>query len=287
MDPRFARTEPMPRSLLYVPASRADLFDKAHQGVADAIVLDLEDAVPLPEKETARTNVRRWLEAVDPAAGAEIWVRVSAEFVAEDVEVAALPAVAGLLVAKASKEVLERVHEELTGQERSRKLDRAVGIVALVETAAALVTLPEMAAHPRVRTFGVGEVDLLADLRMRRTPGTAAAVDSVRLEIVRHAAAAGLAAPVAPTSTDFRDLDAFAASTRHLVDLGFRSRTAVHPAQVPVVNEVLTPDEETLARARSLVALAESAGGGVALDEEGRLVDAAVVREAHEVIARA
>jgi citrate lyase subunit beta/citryl-CoA lyase len=273
--------------LLYVPASRADLFDKAHQGVADAIVLDLEDAVPLPEKETARTNVRRWLETVDQAAGAEIWVRVSAEFVAEDVEVVARSAVAGLLVAKASKEVVERVHEELTGQERSRKLARAVGIVALVETAAALVTLPEMAAHPRVRTFGVGEVDLLADLRMRRTPGTAAAVDSVRLEIVRHAAAAGLAAPVAPTSTDFRDLEAFAASTRHLVDLGFRSRTAVHPAQVPVVNEVLTPDVETLARARSLVALAESAGGGVALDEEGRLVDAAVVREAHEVIARA
>ena len=92
---------------------------------------------------------------------------------------------------------------------------------------------------------------------------------------------------MAPTSTDFRDLDAFAASTRHLADLGFRSRTAVHPAQARVVNEVLAPDAETLDRARRLVALAEAAGGGITLDEDGRLVDAAVVREAHETLSRA
>ncbi len=182
--------------------------------------------------------------------------------------------------------VLAQADDELSRLEAERGVDR-LGVVALVETAATLVALTRLARHSRVRSFGVGEVDLLADLRVRRTPGTDAAVDALRLEIVRHAAAAGLAAPVAPTSTDFRDLEAFARTTRHLVDLGFRSRTAIHPSQVRTINEVLTPDPVTLDRARKLIARAEAAGGGVTLDEEGRLVDAAVLREAHETLSRA
>ncbi len=277
---------PLPRSFLYVPGSRIDLFDKAHRGEADAIVLDLEDAVPLTAKEDARAEVRRWLESA-PAVGAEVWVRVSAEFVVADLEAVVQPAVTGLFVAKATSEVLAEVDVELTRLEATRGVASPLGVVALVESASTLVSLPELARHRRVRSFGVGEVDLLADLRVRRTAGTEAAVDAIRLEIVRHAAAADLDAPVAPTSTDFRDLDAFATSTQHLADLGFRSRTAVHPAQARVINEVLAPDAETVERARRLVALAEAAGGGITLDEDGRLVDAAVVREAHETLSRA
>lgn len=278
---------PLPRSFLYVPGTRADLFDKAHGGAADAIVLDLEDAVPLPAKDEARAQVRRWLEDGPAPDGAQVWVRVSAEFVAADLEAVVLPVVAGLFVAKASGAVMAEVDTVLARLETARGVTEPLGVVALVESASTLVALPELSGHARVRSFGVGEVDLLADLRVRRTDGTRAAVDAIRLEIVRQAAAAGLEAPVAPTSTDFRDLEAFAASTRHLADLGFRSRTAVHPAQARVINEVLAPDAETLDRARRLVALAEAAGGGITLDEEGRLVDAAVVREAHETLSRA
>jgi citrate lyase subunit beta/citryl-CoA lyase len=277
---------PLPRSFLYVPASRPDLFAKAHAGEADAIVIDLEDAVPLPAKPEAREQLRLWLEIGPAAVGTQIWVRVSAEFLADDLQAAVHPAVDGLLVAKASTDVVAQADDELSRLEAERGVERR-GVVALVETAATLVALPRLASHPRVRSFGVGEVDLLADLRVRRTPGTEGAVDAVRLEIVRHAAAAGLAAPVAPTSTDFRDLEAFERTTRHLVDLGFRSRTAVHPNQVPIINEVLAPDPETLDRARRLIARADSAGGGVTLDEEGRLIDAAVLREAQETLSRA
>ena len=223
---------PLPRSFLYVPASRPDLFAKAHAGEADAIVIDLEDAVPLPAKPEAREQLRLWLEAGPAAVGTQIWVRVSAEFLAEDLSAAVHPAVDGLLVAKASTDVVAQADDELSRLEAERGVER-LGVVALVETAATLVALPTLARRPRVRSFGVGEVDLLADLRVRRTAGTEAAVDAIRLEIVQHAAAAGLAAPVAPTSTDFRDLEAFARSTRHLVDLGFRSRTAVHPEPGP------------------------------------------------------
>ena len=276
---------PLPRSFLYVPASRPDVFAKAKAGEAHAIVIDLEDAVPLPDKPEAREQLRQWLESGPAATGAQVWVRVSAEFVADDLRAAVHPDLRGVLVAKASTGVLAQVDDELSRLEAERGVDR-LGVVALVETAAALVALPELARQPRVRSFGVGEVDLLADLRVRRSPGTQAAVDALRLEIVRHAAAAGLAAPVAPTSTDFRDLEAFARTTRHLVDLGFRSRTAVHPNQVRTINEVLTADPATVDRARRLIARADAAGGGVTLDEEGRLIDAAVIREAYETLSR-
>ena len=116
---------------------------------------------------------------------------------------------------------------------RRRAPARDRPVVGLVEDAAGLREIAAMARHPHLLTFGIGEVDLLADLRVDRARRRAA-VDAIRLQVVVEAAAAGLAAPVAPTSTDFRDLDAFRDTTRAMVDLGFRSRTAIHPAQVPV-----------------------------------------------------
>ena len=111
----------------------------------------------------------------------------------------------------------------------------------------------------------------------------------LRLQVVMACAAAGIGAPVAPTSTDFRDLAAFRQSTQALVRLGFRARTAIHPAQVATINEVLSPSAQDVARARRLVAAFEAAtsqGDAVTRDEDGRMVDVAVVRAAREVLAR-
>jgi citrate lyase subunit beta / citryl-CoA lyase len=142
-----------------------------------------------------------------------------------------------------------------------------------------------MAQAPHLATVGIGEVDLLADLRVSRSAGSV--IDSLRLQVVVEAAAVGLLAPVAPTSTDFRDLDSFRTTTRALVDLGFRSRTAIHPAQVPVINEVLTPGEAEVAAARDVLARFEQAGEGVTTDVHGHLIDLAVVRGARETLTRA
>jgi len=112
----------------------------------------------------------------------------------------------------------------------------------------------------------------------------------LRLQLVVASAAAGIAAPVGPTSTDFRDLDALRASTRALLRLGFRGRTAIHPAQVPVINEVFSPSPEEIEAARRLVTAYEDAerqGRGVLTDDHGRMVDVAVVRSARDVLARA
>lgn len=281
----------LPRSFLYVPGSKPELFTKAAAGPADAFVLDLEDAVPVTGKAQARADVRRWLEGRDAdraASGAEPWVRVNADALDDDLEAVLRPGLVGLFLAKTSVSALAELTVLLERLEPERGLaGGSVRVVGLLEDARSLLDLPELARSPRLTTFGIGEVDLMADLRIDRTSRSASAVETLRIQVVLHAAAAGLAAPVAPTSTDFRDLEAFAESTRLMQDLGFRSRTAVHPAQVGVINDALSPTPEAVEAARGVVDRFTAAGGGVSTDERGRLIDAAVVRQAQETLARA
>lgn len=278
----------LPRSFLYVPATRPDLFAKGAAGATDAVVLDLEDAVPVPLKQEARAAVRSWLDGGAGSAATQTWVRIDADALQADLLAAVHPALRGVFVAKCSSASLAEVSRLLDERERVTGMTvGAVQVVGLVESASALLELATMTSLPRLTTLGVGEADLLADLRMTRSPGSAAALDALRSQIVVHCAAAGRHAPVAPTSTDFRDLEAFAASSRHMFDLGFRSRTAIHPSQVPVIHEVFTPSTADVSAATDVVARFEAASGGVTTDAAGRLIDAAVVRGALETIARA
>lgn len=280
-------TATLPRSFLYVPATQPGLFPKASAGAADAVVLDLEDAVPLAKKDDARAEVRTWLQGRRDE-GAEQWVRINTESMRQDLEAVVLPGLAGLFLAKCSLSGMRVLARELEQLEADRALPAgSIRVVGLLESAEALLDLPALSRAPRLTTFGVGEVDLLADLRITRSAKSAVAVDALRTTVVVYCAASGLAAPVAPTSTDFRDLDSFAETTRLLHDLGFRSRTAIHPAQVPVIHEILTPTEDDVKAARDVVSRFEAAHGGVTTDDQGRLIDAAVVREARETLARA
>lgn len=273
------RERPVPRSFLYVPGHRPDLLAKAARSEADAVVADVEDAVPPPEKDHARQVVAEWLDE-EVSAGPERWVRIPGDVAAADLAAVRRSRLDGLLLATGRTAGLVRLEEWFAD---SATPDCPV--IALVEDAAGLREIGAMAEHPHLLTVGIGEVDLLADLRISARSSTAVA--ALRLQVVVEAAAAGLAAPVAPTSTDFRDLDAFRTTTRELVDAGFRSRTAIHPAQVAVINEVLTPDPDEVSAARDVLDRFERSGGGVTTDAEGRLIDLAVVRAARETVARA
>ncbi|MCM3515072.1 aldolase/citrate lyase family protein [Nocardioides sp. P86] len=333
----------LPRSFLYVPGNRPDLFDKAAGGQADAVVLDLEDAVPLPAKAEAREAVRRWLDARDSTLGAQAWVRVDPAALTADLDAVLHPHLDGLFLATATPTALDALTTHPAWQDESRWLrserqrasrnhdpsgqpvveerapasDRPVveerapasvskpptpavieerapasvskppSVVALIESAQGLQTLQQMSTHPALTAFGIGEVDLLGDLRVTRTHRTEAVILALRTQVVVASAAAGLEAPVAPTSTDFRDLDAFGESTRLALDLGFRSRTAIHPAQVPVIHDALAPTADEVAAAQDVVGRYEASGSSVALDSAGRLIDGAVVRGARETLARA
>lgn len=277
------------RSYLYVPADREDRLARAADRGADALILDLEDSVPAAGKDQARRLLAGWL-AGQRDTDCELWVRINPPTAAEDITATVGPLVTGVVVPKAEPALLAEISGLLADAESARGVAPGrFGVLPIMETARGLQSVADVAASPRVVRLGLGEADLAADLGVQLSPDRAELLP-VRLQVVVAAAAAGIGAPVGPTSTDFRDVDGLRDSTRALLALGFRARTAIHPAQLQVINAVFTPSETEIARAGRLVAAfeaAQRAGAGVFTDENGMMVDVAVVRSAREILARA
>lgn len=275
----------MIRSWLYVPGDRPERFEKA-LAAADAAILDLEDAVAVSMKDEARANVAAFLQTEFQGSA---WVRInSGPRMLEDASAVVAPALQGISVPKAESPAdIHRLDEVLTKAEQATGLTPgAIQLTLLVESAKGILNAAALASCPRVRSLGMGEADLTAEL------GVSPSEDgremwAYRSQVIVASAAAGLVSPTAPVSTDFRDLDALRASTTALKRAGFGARGAIHPAQVPVINEVFTPTPEELERAKQIIEAYESAttaGTGVIVGPDGRMVDEAVIRAARRTL---
>ncbi|XVU21175.1 HpcH/HpaI aldolase/citrate lyase family protein [Actinoplanes sp. CA-054009] len=264
------------RSALYVPGNRPAMLAGALAKGADVVIVDLEDAVPPGEKAAAREAVAAWLRG--QPAGAPVIVRINPGPAGlADARAVVSPALRALCLAKAS------VPEVAAAAAVLDEAGSEAGLIPLLETPQAILEARELAAAPRVVRLQIGEADLAAELGI--TPGEDdRELLFVRSAVVLASAAAGIDPPTAAVSTDFRDLERLRRSTEALKRLGFRGRACIHPAQVPVVNDVFTPTADEVAAARDLVDRFERAGGGVCLDARGRMVDLAVVREARRVL---
>lgn len=274
----------LPRSYLYVPGNAPDKLDRATGRGADALVVDLEDAVPPAGKDDARAAVLQWLREVDPAAG-QVWVRVNAgELRRPDVAtLAGAPHLTGLVLAKLddAAEVVE-VADALSAAGDDRTL-----LMPLLETARAILGAAEIAGQPRVHQLQIGEVDLAADTGIDAGPDEAE-LAPLRAQVVLASAAAGIHPPVGPVSREFRDLARLEESTRRLRRQGFFGRCCIHPAQLAAVHAVFTPSAAEVAAAADLVGrfdAAVAAGRGVLLDDAGRMVDLAVILTARRTLA--
>lgn len=275
------------RSWLYVPGDRPERFEKAIAKGADAIVLDLEDAVAIDRKIEARSLVADWVANGDHGR-AQIWVRVNqGPMGVEDTAAVALPGLTGICVPKVDDpSELTDINARLTEAEQKHGLDEGHWpVIPLIESAVGLTRLSSITSAQRVVQLQVGEVDLAADL------GLSGDVDlhlaPIRSRILVESIAAGILAPIGPVSTEFRDLDAFRDSTNTVIGQGFVGRACIHPDQVSIVNEMFTPTPEQVSAAQDLLdrmQTAIEAGSGVALDANGRMIDEASARSARRVI---
>jgi len=264
------------RSYLYVPGDRPDRLAKAADKAGDAVIADLEDAVAASRKDEALATVLRWLPAVP--AGIEVWVRIGAgpRAAKELTAVGSHDRLDGVILAKASVEAVAAA---------AAILPPRVRIGGLVETAQAVLELAALARHPRVTQLGIGEADLAAELGIARDEMSV--LGPLRAQLVVASAAAGIHAPTAPVHLDVRDLTGLRESTEALKRAGFGARSAIHPDQVAVIEEVFTPSPEEVARARDVVEAwdaAVAAGTAVAVDGHGQFVDEAVVRPARRIL---
>jgi len=269
------------RSYLYVPGDDSRRIEKALATGADAVVIDLEDAVAPSRKEEGRKNAAEVLES-EPAK--PIFVRVNAlgsELAAQDIDAVAGLYLAGLRLPKVESPEGVRLVAETLEERRSE-----AGIHCLIESALGLELAFEIArSHERVSGMSIGEADLAADLGVRDAAGLLYA----RSRIVSASRAAGLPGPVQSVYTSVNDLEGLRRSTEEGRSFGFVGRSAIHPSQVPIINEVFTPTEEEVAEAQELLDRLDSearSGTGAFVLEDGRFVDQAVVESARQTLAR-
>ena len=284
------------RSLHFVPGGNERMLAKAVASSADALVLDLEDAVTPERKDEVREVVARWLGETDFRGKATI-VRINplqtawgeadlTATMAAPPDAFMIPkpeTVAGLQAIDAALSALERRHGHPAG---------AVGLILIIETPLGVLDAPALARCARVAALTWGAEDLAASLgaASNRDDGGCylPPFQHARAQTLLSAAAAGVPA-IDTVTVDFRDADGLRRDCADAVAVGFAGKLSIHPAQIDVVNAAFSPTPAQVEEARALVqAFAEAqAAGRMAFAFNGQMVDAPHLARAEALLARA
>jgi citrate lyase subunit beta/citryl-CoA lyase len=261
------------RSYLFVPGNRPERYDKAMGAGADAVIIDLEDAVPEAEKASAREALARWL-----APTRSVYVRVNSADSAwfdDDLAACARPGVAGVVLPKAeTAEQVARVAQRI-GAGRS--------VIPLVESALGVHDALAIARAPQVARLAFGSIDFQFDLGIK---GDVEELLYFRSHLVLVSRLANVQRPIDGVTTALDDPQQLREDAQRARRLGFSAKLCIHPKQLAPVHESFDPTAEEIAWARRVLAAAHTArGAAVALD--GKMVDRPVILKAQEIVAAA
>jgi citrate lyase subunit beta/citryl-CoA lyase len=278
--------------MLFTPGNRLDMLEKAVHSGTDAVIVDLEDSVAVDNKPEARHNLARLPDSPVP-----YFVRTNAVetgLMWDDVVAAGQANVVGVIIPKAeSPETISQLHGALTALElTSNKPVGSLTLIPLIESGLGVRLTFEMAkASSRVDCvmFGGGEQgDLVADLGVEWTPeGTG--LMQARSQVLLSSRAAGVPYPMEAVFMDFRNPEGLRIECELARTLGYIGKVAIHPAQIPVINDVFTPSPEVVDYQKKVLAAFEEAeaNGQASIAVDGKMVDYAVARVARTIIARA
>jgi len=283
------RKLPVWRSALYVPSNVPRFIEGAHKRGADAIILDLEDSVPLAERPAARRDLIATADSVS-RGGADVIVRINRPWrqAMLDLEAAISPRVKALAITKVdSADHIRLIAEVVSELEAERGM--TVGttqFTAMIETPAAWFKMPEIAnADRRIVALTLGGEDFA--LAMGNLP-TAEALFMPKQQLAIAARAAGiLPLGFIGTVADYKDLAAFRETVRRSRRLGFRGASVIHPSQVAILNEEFAPAADEVASAEKIVTAYDAAvaAGRGSIEVDGKMIDVPVVLRAQELLA--
>jgi citrate lyase subunit beta / citryl-CoA lyase len=281
---------PVWRSMLFVPVTAQRFVDGAARRGADAIILDLEDAVAASEKDRARTLVPEAARIVS-RGGADVLVRLNRplRMTVRDLEAVIGPGVHCVSLPKAeSPEHVQLVAEIIDELEAERGIPvGTTKMLAMVETASAFFRIAEIAkAHPRLVGLNLGAEDFALSAGM--LPEAEGLFMPKQMAILAARAAGIMPLGFIGTVADFSDLDAFRETIRRSRRLGFLGASVIHPSQIAILNEEFRPSREEVEQARRIVgaydkALAEGVG---AVTVDGKMIDVPVVDRAKILLQR-
>jgi citrate lyase subunit beta/citryl-CoA lyase len=277
------------RSLLYVPGNMPGMLQNIPVFDADGVMIDLEDAVPLAEKDAARLLARHFLAAF-PDRSTEVFVRINGldtKYALDDLREVLPARPDGIRLPKADDpDVVERLDTLLT--EYEERLDLPIGhfsILPSIESAIGVLNCVRTArASRRIVALAFGAEDYTASLEIQRTRSGEELLGA-RMQIVWAAKAAGLQA-IDSVFADVNDIEGLRADTELVKRLGFTGKSLVNPRQIEVVHEVFRPKPEEIEHALEVMEAIKKAremGTGV-ISLRGRMVDAPVVKRAARTI---
>ena len=283
------------RSWLFAPGDSVKKMAKANESDADIVILDLEDAVVESGKADARAAIAEFLEDKDEAERARLWVRVNpldGELTADDLAVVMPARPGGIMLPKSrgrsDVEELDRLMSALEGENGVEA--GSTPVIALVtETAAAMFTTGDYGGAPRLVAMTWGAEDLADSIGAQSNKdfeGEFAFTYKLARSLCLLGAAAAEVLPVETIDTNFRDLEGLRKRAIEVRRQGYRGMLAIHPAQIPVINEAFTPSEEEIAEAREIVALFQDNPGAGTIGWQGGMLDRPHLSRARQLLAQ-
>jgi malyl-CoA/(S)-citramalyl-CoA lyase len=304
------------RSELAVPGSNPGLFEKAAKGAADIVFLDVEDAVAPDDKEQARKNIIAGLNEIDWGTKT-VMVRINGldtHYMYRDVVdiVEACPRLDMILIPKVGVPAdVYAVDMLVTQIEAAKKRTKRIGFEVLIETALGMANVEAIAqSSKRLEAMSFGVADYAASTRARTTVIGGVNADygvltdkdpagnrayywadqwhAAQTRMMVACRAYGLR-PIDGPFGDFGDPDGYIAAAKRAAVLGYEGKWAIHPSQIELANQVYTPSEAEVTKARRIVAaMAEAAKAGKgAVSLDGRMIDIASIRMAEALLKKA
>jgi citrate lyase subunit beta / citryl-CoA lyase len=262
-----------PQSYLFVPGSRPERFERALESGADAVIIDLEDAVEPAAKEAARENIANWVSRKHP-----VLVRINGRatpWFEQDAKLGALDGVAGIVLPKAESA------EDVTATIALAR--RRVSVYPLIESALGMWNAMAIAKAPFVRRLMFGTLDFIAEMGM---PDDGEPLNHYRSQLALISRVAGIETPVDGVTPDIHDIERISRDALNGKRLGFGAKLCIHPKQVEAVHSVFRPSEQDLAWAARVAEAASQAGAG-AITVDGKMVDRPVLLRAQQILALA
>jgi citrate lyase subunit beta/citryl-CoA lyase/(S)-citramalyl-CoA lyase len=267
------------KTWLFVPATRIDRIDKAFASSADAVIVDLEDAVAKKDKAEARDALKNYYDDQNAKQTYEpIWLRInqagSEEFFKDIVLCQRMPNLAGVLLAKAERaEDIDSVHQ-LTG----------LPVIALIESAIGLYQIDSMAKAVGLVAFSYGFLDLCNDLQVQvGTPSAEIVANQIRYQLILTSKVHQLSPPIDTIYPDFKDESGLSNRVNLWSQMGMAGMLCIHPKQVATVQQHLQPTDRELAFATRVIEEYEKSGQAV-FKIDGEMVDAPVIERSRQLL---
>ena len=279
----------MRRSLLFIPGNNPSMLQNSDVFEADSIIIDLEDAVNISEKDSARNLVKSYLDSKNDIIS-EMIIRINGmdtNYYLDDLKMVVSDKIDCIMLPKANSSDLVKLDQILTDLEGKNHLTKSIKIIPIVELASSLLEINAIATSPRVDGILLGAEDFTSDMEVSRTKEGKEI--SYARSVIAVTSMANKIDPIDTPFTDVNDAQGLEEDIKNSISLGMKAKAAIHPNQIEAINRLYAPTVEQIAWANKIIEAKKIAfeKGLGAFSVDGKMVDKPVIERAEKILKKA